>query len=298
MNTLNKILAWILAFGLIANSYAATTELNVESVNSSDKDNLIITLDNEIDTMWEKIDWDVSIFKDLEVLTADITSSNIVSIELAKPLKENTSYSIMSFRWVSWDMNFDIKDKIEGVSIENNSFDLDLEKITLKDKYNIDIVYAKDIEASEVVIKLLKEINIESLTIDLDSKKDITAKLWDSLDSLSKYILMIYAIENEAWQEYSFVNPIFEFTSSSYETEESQDNTEEIILDEEVTTDDVIKNIEETLEEDVDPMMTWKIEEVALNSAETPDTWAETNVLIVLTFIVTSVVFLRRKFVK
>jgi hypothetical protein len=53
----------------------------------------------------------------------------------------------------------------------------------------------------------------------------------------------------------------------------------------------------EVIEIDNDPIEEGSIEDVALNSAETPDTGPETTVLIILTLIVNTIFIFRKKII-
>jgi len=101
------------------------------------------------------------------------------------------------------------------------------------------------------------------------------------LEVENDYILMLVSMEDDEWTVIDFKDGIYDFS-----------------------TDD---SLEETLEDELDDDAwdegtgTWEAETVdnlSLNAAETPDSWAETNVLIALTFLINSFVFIRKKIFK
>lgn len=308
MKKIYKLLVLLLSFLIFTNTNAS--DINIMSVNTLDSKNIEIIIDNEIDTNMEEVSWDVSLFKDLEIVDTSLQlwETNKVKLELKKPLEANTSYSILSFAWVTWDMNFEIWLEFVWKTILNDSFDQNIKQILIVDEYSILITYKENIESDNFEIKLLKDIKVDNLFINDINKSKVNASFLNQLEEESNYILMSYNLETQESNTYNFLNPIFDFSTHKFEqvTEEKidlnsaidkefEENLEE---NKKVTTEDVIQNIEETIEGDIEPMLSWKIEEVALNSAETPDTWAEINVLIILTFIVTSIVFLRKKFAR
>jgi len=97
------------------------------------------------------------------------------------------------------------------------------------------------------------------------------------MDKTSDYILMILSISDNYWNFIDLDEDLYEIkTDKNLKTSQVEIEEEEKI---------------ELIEED-------SVEDFALNSAETPDTWPETTVLIFLTFIVNTIFIFRKKFIK
>jgi hypothetical protein len=92
---------------------------------------------------------------------------------------------------------------------------------------------------------------------------------------------MMFTITNEENVIYNISNPIYNFAVSwSYE--------KEVIAEKEVGMEKVKDNIEEDYE----------ISDIALNSARTPDTWTETWILLLMTFILSNFIYFRKKIIR
>lgn len=274
---MKKIIALItLFFVFISSAYAA----RVESINAIDNKTIEVVTSPEVIFSDNKIYGDVKVLRDIRVgySSKDFENHKKIILNLSSDLYANTSYNIFTVIWAEWSIDFTIWDFTPG-EIKNDFFTQwakDIEKINIIDSRTIEIYYSYDIEEDDFEFKILSELKIDNLSSSWDNI--LTINMENTLDSSTPYIVMLNSLEDISWNRINLWETLFDITTSSNLVEKVESEEKE-----------VIKEIE------VDE---WNIEEVALNSAETPDTWAETWVLIMLTFIFSSFYFLRNKFQK
>lgn len=279
MNTVKKILLILLSILVFSNAYAEENKATIIDIEADNADMINVFLDKEVLSDSKNITWDIKINKDLPLdANIDLDNDRKVNISLKEDLETNKSYSFLSVLWVDGSMDFKLSDEINWVELVAKSSNKNIEKIIIVDSTHMEVYYRKSIstEDGEIWVKVLKEKEISSVELNLDNKKELNVKLKDTLEAESDYILMLFSLTLENENTYSFDEPIENFSTEKF----SSNKVEE-------------KQVE--WEEKLD----WeKVEKVALNAAETPDTWAATWVLILATFIMTNIVYFRKKIVK
>ena len=259
----------LLSFGLSA--FAANTqEATILDLDSSKENIVKITTDTEIISSELKLNGEVKIFKDLplEKVEVDANDKTKLNVTLKEELKANTSYSFLSVYAIDWNIDFSLQDEVSGVEIENSSADENISSVFIKSPKELVLSFKSEItQSDDLEVKLLRELQISDVLIDADNEKQINMLLKDNLEADSNYILMIFEVVTKEGIKTTFLNWIYDFSTADWLTsEEVTELTKKKVL-----------------------------EDVALNAAETPDTWAETSVLVVLTLIMSSIIFLRRK---
>jgi len=254
-----KIISILMLLTLSLSTFAASTkEATIISLDSTKTNIIKILTDKEFSSSDLKLNSEAKIFKDL----------NLDNITLKQELKANTSYSFLSVYWIDWNMDFALWNDISWIDIENSATDENVASIFIKSPKEIVINFKKDITPSDdLEVKLLRQLKISDILIDSDNDKQINILLKDNLEDSSNYILMLFQVSTKEWDKTTFLNWIYDFsTNDSLQKQEITNLTKENVL-----------------------------KKVALNAAETPDTWTSTNILIVLTFIMSSIIFFRRK---
>lgn len=266
-----KILSILLLLSFSLSAFAAKTqEATILDLDSSKENIIKISTDTEIISSDLKLKREVKIFKDLDLekIEVDVNDNKKLNITLKEELKSNTSYSFLSVYGIDWNIDFSIQDEISGVEIENPSSDENISSVLIKSPKELVLNFKSEIKQSDdLEVKLLRELKISDVLIDADNEKQINMLLKDKLEADSNYILMLFEVVTKEWIKTTFLNWIYDFSTEDWlKTEEVTELTKKKVL-----------------------------EKVALNAAETPDTWAETSVLVVLTLIMSSIIFLRRK---
>lgn len=286
MKNFKRIIILIISSLVLLNQVFAATEYNISSVSSTDENMVNIFLDNSVYSEGETLEWEAKVFKDtlIQSMEKNVDNENELDIVLSEKLKTNSSYSFLSVYWVEGNMDFVLTDEISGVEILNPVSSENVEKIFIEDESNIQVFFKTPIVESDIEVKVLKDLQIDSILLNMDDKTSLSIVMQDKLEANSKYILMMFSLNTQEADELSFVNAIYDFQTDSFDSIATQEMQ---VMDENLMN-----------EEDVDDVDNWELANVALNAAQTPDTWAETWILIALTLFLSSFVFLRKRFSK
>lgn len=272
MKIIKFLLILIISPLFFVNTYAAENEITIIDVDSTNSSVVKIFFDKKIETNSIDLDSDVKVFKDLytDSIIRDLTNDKLITINLSSDLKTNTSYSLLSVYWVEWSIDFDINDLINWLEITWSDSDW-VSKVSIIDSKTINIEFKKSILSDDIDVKLLSEFNVNSLKFWIDNKNELSFYLENKLDINSNYLIMIFSLTTTEKTIYTIANFIYSFKT-------------------EILSDEIIKEpVSEIINEENE------IDNVALNSAETPDTWTETWILMFLTFILSTFIYYRKK---
>lgn len=306
-----KIIIFLLSLiTLISNAHAS----NIEKITVIDDKNIDLELSKDVVLSKWDISSEIKFLKDIAVtfVSKDFNDQNKLILNLTEDLKINTPYNLLTIVWPDANMDFVTWVSLENFEIlntENSDWKTQwLNRIVIKDSKTLELYFNDIIEEDEFEFKILNELNIEKLTSTWSS--DISILLKDKIEKLSNYLIMILSIKDSAWNEVIFDEDLYELktTEDLKVTEDLKTPGDSKTTSDLKTSEDLkINLLQEKLKEDaVVGSSTGNIinedkttlESVALNSAETPDTWPETTVLIMLTFIINSIFFMRKKFLK
>ena len=264
--TIVLVLFWFLWFNNVNAEELSITNINSENVNM-----LNIFVDKDIESQTINLSSDLKLFKDLSIKTVirDIENDNLVKIVLEQEIENNTNYSLLPIFWVDWSIDFKVWEDTNWVEIIWNELDW-VEKLTIVDSKHLDVIFKNTPESDNVEIKLLKEYNIESIKLNSENKKNIQVFLKNHVEDKQKFLIMIFSITTREHIEYTIKNYIYDF-----ETKIMNDKWAYIPLKD---------NLREEKE----------LENTALNSATTPETWPETWLLIFITFILSSFIYIKK----
>jgi len=274
MKTIKTIVVFLFSLLLTFNAFAENNDVSIIDIDSKNSNILKIFFDKDIETNNQNVTSDVKIFKDLnnKKISIDLKNNKLVHLSLEKVLEANTSYSLLSVYWAEWAIDFKLDDIVNPIEINWASSDW-IEKLIISDSQNIEIYFKEAISSDSVDLKLLREYDTESLKINSENKKELDIYLKDELYNNSNYIAMIFSITTKEEFNYTISNSIYDFTTKSVS----------------------IEKVEVPSEGELDWKSTW---DIALNSANTPETWAETWILILTTLLVSNFVYFRKKILK
>lgn len=255
------------------NVYAEEINLSIIDIDSSNYNIVKLFMDKEINSNSLSLNWDIKLFKDMNIANSvrSLENDKEVIIDLKDELTRNTSYSILAVFGVEWTIDFNIKDVIDGLEILWD-WTTWIEKVNIINSKKLKITFSDKITSDQIDIKILKEKSIKNIQIDSKNNKVVNVNLNDNLEDSSKYLFMLFSFTTKEGDNYNIENNIYDFSTKSSLKK---------------------ADIEEIKEVD-DKNKTWN---VALNSAETPDTWAETWILILATFLLSNFIYFRKKLV-
>lgn len=280
---MKKILSLMIAFFLL---FWITNAANINSLNSTDNKTITVVASPEVIFSNWKVFGEIKVLRDIKVSfsSRDFENHKKAVLSLSSDLYANESYSIISVIWLDWTIEFETWDFLWW-EIKNDLFspwERTIEKINITDSRTIEIYYNYDLEDQDFEFKILSELKIVDSISNWDNVLDIN--LANSLDETTDYIVMLSNLEDIDWNTINFNEALFDLKTPSV-LEEKWSQWEQEQEEEKV-------KLKDEIEDD------WNIDDIALNSAETPETWAETNVLIFLTLIASTFYFLRNKFSK
>ena len=162
---------------------------------------------------------------------------------------------------------------------------------------------------------MLSELGVKSIEKKFSDDNKFRVELSYGLKINSEYTVMVVSLQNSNYEEMIFEDWIYNFTT--WDSIIISEEDIEVKIDDDLNTwddEDVDLNAWDIEDEgEKNPDVSGDIkgeEEIDLNSwvnevkfvakevKETPDTWAETNILLILTFIMSSIVFIRKKILK
>ncbi len=274
MKFIKTLIAIFISIIIVNNAFAENTNLSIIDIDSSNSNLIKIFFDKEIESSNLNIDWTIKVFKDLKYnnIVKELENNRTISINLKDNLEKNTSYSFLSIYWTEWNIDFKIYDIIDWLKVIWGPTSW-IKELNIIDSNTIKIIFIKDIIWNSIDIKILEEYKTKWLSIDKDNNKKINVNLLNNLSKNSNYLLMLFTFSNYEKVEFIINNPIFDFL-----TKDSLEKAK-------------IIEIEEIKKEE-------RIWYVAFNSAETPDTWAETWILLLATFLLSNFLYFRKKFTK
>lgn len=282
-----KFLTSIFVLSLIITNTHASTSVDIASVGSQTPDNVKAILSSEIQTWtgFYQLSGDVKLFKDVEVssLEASIDYDTKLLITLSGSLESNNSYSFLSVYGVDGNMDFSLWEEVTWTQVSNFDAEENVSSIFVSSPNSLEVTFKTPIVASEFDIKILKNLIVSSIEINPENSSELNFMMQDSLEENSNYILMMFNLMTQEGNEIVFNNSIYDFQTTTF--------IEEVPVEEPVIVEEIIPEVVEGSWDTLDG----EIEEVALNAAETPDTGAETWVLIFLTLILSSLYFLRKR---
>ena len=269
-----KIIFLLFVTGVVTNTAYAATVDNINVINSHE---IELTLSDDV-VLSEAVTGDIKVLKDILVsfATRDLSDYNKVILTLEEDLQILTNYNLLTIFGANWNIDFRTEKSLYDVEIANlyQPQDQGIVKIVTIDERTLEVYFKNPVEDTDFEFKIFSEIFVD--TISYKNVQSLKLNLEKAIMSHSQYMLMILSLEDGAFKNISFDEELYDFETS---------DTVETVKEEAVKIDDAG---EEVLE----------LENIALNAAETPDTGAETWVLVALTLLVNAGLFIRKRIQK
>ncbi|MDD3303072.1 MAG: hypothetical protein PHN31_05965 [Candidatus Gracilibacteria bacterium] len=280
----------ILLFGLnLLSVNAEDIGLSIKDISKDSDTSLKVTFDKAIGD--SGISGDIKLFKDLSIVSAtkDSLVPNKINISLNDDLTIGSTYNLFPVFGAEGSADFIFEEPANIKILESEG----ISSITMKDKKNIE-VYFNTLNGDEFEFKLLKEINIVE---NSSSGGNLILKTDKSIELNTDYILMILSL-SDIQNIYKIDEPIFNFDikeNSTFEKTETDQSIKDNFTAPVTETINPVENDTE-LNAGIEDTSTGNLNNVALDTKQTPDTGAETWVLMFLTLIMSSFYFLARRF--
>lgn len=323
MKIMKKVLVGTIAALCFISSapYSFAESVSITDVTVVDTRNVTATLDNDIDA--DKLTKeDIKVMHDIVISSVelDVADAKKATVFLASELRQNTIYNLISVFGMDGSMDFEIGSSLQEEEILNTS-DEGIKSINIIDSKNLEVVYFDAITTNELELKLLEDMNIDSLQAQSNSSISVTTA--SDLEIENSYIFMLLSVAWLEWADVKVESGIYDFeTTANITVASSNEVVEEeiVIIEEEIQNEDiviesdtsVIENEEIVNEEIVNEIqaetevdlnaaaegnlsLDKNIDEVAASATEVPSTWAATGLLILLTLWATALVGFRKR---
>lgn len=260
------------------------TSVEVSWVDVVDAKTLSVEFSGKLDN-GVSADSDVKIFKDMNVVSAekDLNNAKKVKLTLWEDLDfGGYEYSLFSVSSIETSMDFALNSTSSGKV--TNEADTWIESIDIVDAKTLEI-NLKDDKANITDFKLLKEVKIESMFYDSWA---LNVQTSSELHSNGNYFFMFVALKDNNGKEIEVTNSMYDFSTGELMTEEadSMSGTTSLMT---ASGAELSASWAELTGSGL------PIEEVAKDVSVTPDTWAKTNILLALTFLLTIAFVVVRK---
>lgn len=276
-----KVLLVIFTLGLFSSNVFASNFDKIEAVNNN---TIQITASSDVVFSDAKVEWEIKLLKDVAVWfsTKDTQDFKKVMLNLTNDLMSNTSYSLISILWAEWNIDFKIWDFLTW-SIDNPNlveWEKWIKSVRIIDSRTIELNFNYDIQENTFEFKILSEIPTNGLKSSWNNM--LTLDVASNLEKSANYIIMVLNLKDISWSNVKLDEDLYDFTTPS---DLVQQVVEQPVTIAQVEPVPVVTN-------------TWNIVEVAKKVEKTPDTWAATNILFMIAFMLSFWLFYRKRFSK
>ncbi len=316
MKYLKNIIAVLVLIGIFNMSYSA--ELSVDEITVIDANTLSIMLSENPNLEIGEIEWEIRVLNDVKLRGAFASESdtNEVELILEDSLKADTTYSLLTVLGADGSIDFTTPWNVEGFTASNvSSVEVqDIDSIEIIDDRTIIITYRDAITSSSLEYKLLAESEVTKIEKPDFYSPEIVISIEPPFNSEKDYILMFIEMQDASGEFLEFDTGIYDFKSPvidetlMVETPMSEDTTDEeneqaleVVEVETPITDEENMNEIPDLEAAAEEVGLVKDEEMleteqaATMVTQTPDTGAQTWVLLLATLFINSFYYLSRR---
>lgn len=255
-------------------------ENEIESVEIISDKSIKINLKEYINFKDWYVNWDFTVLREWKTETSikDENDSKIVNLKLKEDLETNSSYNLLAIEWTNASMDFITTENLTNQVIKNSAElkENGIDFITIVDKNNIKLHFKNELIINDFNFKLFEEINVSNKKwIFENDKSSIAATLEKSISSENAYMLTILELKTSTGNEITF-------TSAWYKDFGNIAKEEIITENNEILGEIAWNNNEET-------------NDTALSTEQTPETGPTTNILLLLTFLLSWIYFVANR---
>jgi len=328
MKHYQKIIALFAILWIVHITYS--WPLGVEEIQVIDKNTISVTLsENPNLEVWD-VEGELTLLSDASLRWAILTqwSSNTVELIMEDALMPETNYSLLTINGADGSMDFTTPESLEWYTQDNISSwtNQNIKNIEIIDDRTLLIEYNLDVNSTNFEYKLLSESIIESVMKPDYFNPELIITVSPPLVWEKDYILMFIEMQDVDGEFLEFDTGIYDFVSpkledlgdeESFQIEESSDDTipqneknSEILLaeslDDEAAQDESEEEIPDltaagedtSLEKDSSQSDTWETVgtlQAAAEMTQTPETGAQTWIIIFASLFINSIYYLSRR---
>lgn len=278
MKKILKATLFLVLLSVSVNIFAA----DLEKIEVIDNWNISVWTTTDLILPKAELKWDLKVLKDYVVSFAvkDPENPKKILLNLTYELEKGREYTIIWIDWAEANMTFSTLDKVSGEYINSDIKTewLKIEKINILDNKTVEIYYNEELKAEEFIFRFLSNLPVKSMFWVNDNKLNIV--LEKPLENLTPYIIISNSLDDKDGKSVKLQETIYEF--------ETQDNLINFFPD-------IDLNAAKEIENEIAVKDEWNVEEVAMEAKKTPDTWAATWILILMTLIIVWIVSIKFK---
>jgi len=300
-----------LTFGLLGTSVHAS--IDASEVRAISPQEIEVTFSENPNLRVGEVEAEVKILRDISIRGGFTwKESSQVELILEDPLLPNTNYSLLSIIWADGSIDFKTSDELDDKTIMNLSRDEqeDIKSITIVNSRTVLIDYIQDLSETEFEYKLLAESRVESIENKAYDDSKIFIRVDPPLLAEQNYILMILDMQDVDGIFLDFELWIYDFSTPpgdewiEYNTQDIAETADNLITEEEINENEIsipeVRIVEEEFSDNLESAgeeisLEKNINSVAQTVGETPDTGAETWILILLSLVINSFYHLSRR---
>lgn len=307
MRTLKALLLWLfLSLG------TQVSAADIESITPTDDKTLIVTATGGVELPTQNVEAEIKILQDTPVGFAGISLEDPkkLILDLSAPLEVNTSYNLIGIVWVDTLIDFKTSEDLTLPVIATYESAIDSQVIThieLKDSRSLELSFSQDLTPGDFEFKILSELNIQPILSANTSQFIIPMQ--DRLLANKDYIMMVLSLKDingtliELDEElHDFTTPVELIIQPDFapEAEENEELPEEPAIVPEPTIIPDLNEETEVVPEEIelnaaDETHSGNLADIAAQAEVIPETGTATNILILLTVLLTGVIFIRKK---
>lgn len=300
----------------IKSSYAAETYAlkNIEATTTKTVD---LNFDKKITKDFTQSD--LEIYKSIDNKATRVENEkNKIVLELNNNIEKNSSYSLISLSSIEWNIIFKTGDDILLKEIENTDLENGsqwIKSILIKDSKHLVLTFSQNINSWDLEFQLLKSLEVQRINTIANSSKIKAILKWELLNN-EQYLWTLTFLETNSFEKADITKWINYFktgnlakytwpTAEELNQESVKNNDKELeksLIDELNKSSDLNRNETNKIKEELnsaaqDPANKEKtqLEKLALSQKETPETGAETWIILLATFIINTFYYISRR---
>lgn len=323
MKHLQKIIAIIVIIGLTQISYGGN--IWVDKISIIDANTISVMLSDNPNLEVGEVQWEITILNDISIRGSVVsdTSENKIEVMLVDPILPSTKYSLLTISGADGSMDFETPDNVEWYQAVNLNVGAgqDIDSIEILDDRTVIISYTQNVSSNAYQYKLLAENLVTKIEKPDYFLPELVITLEPPLVSNKNYILMFIDMQDTSGNYLEFDVGIYDFATEDIVSPEQinqemldsgETNNVELTLDNEsdtMTGSEVNNSINDSMLIDEigadinldaanqDSLLDIEIDvaDVAIMVTETPDTGAQTWVLIIATLFINTIYYLSRR---
>ncbi len=293
MKHIQKIIALLVLLGIFHISYGE--DMKVQEVKVLDANTLSVTLSENPNLDVGEVKGELTILNDVSLRGAVLAEGEeaVVELMLEEALQAETSYSLLTISGTDGSIEFTTPKDVEGF-VATNTITGDAQNIVsleVLDNKTLKIRYHQNIASHSYEYKLLAESKVLKIEKPDYFVPELIVSLEPPLTSNTNYILMFIEMQDVDGNFLEFDTGIYDFMTQEIAPREEID--EALMLSEtQVAPEKTPVDLTSAPEEDSHTLNTVN---VAKNMQETPDTGAQTWMLILATLVINTFYYLSRK---